>query len=86
MGDEVIVCKPYWVSFPEFVRLADAEPIIVETLPEKNFEIDFKDLEKISSRKTKGIIINSPSNPTGGVWSNEAIIKLLKIAKEKITG
>ena len=82
VGDEVIVCKPYWVSFPEFVRLADAEPIIVKTLPEKNFEIDFKDLEKNSSKKIRGIIINSPSNPTGGVWSNEAIIKLLKIAKE----
>ena len=51
VGDEVIVCKPYWVSFPEFVRLADAEPIIVKTLPEKNFEIDFKDLEKNSSKK-----------------------------------
>ena len=81
-GDEVLICKPYWVSFPEFVRLADAEPVIVGTLSENNFEIDFAHLEKIKSRRIKGIIINSPSNPTGGVWSNEAIIKLLKIAKE----
>tara|TARA_B100000427_G_C15498088_1_gene590740 strand:+ start:51 stop:1229 length:1179 start_codon:yes stop_codon:yes gene_type:complete len=80
-GDEVVVCKPYWVSFPEFVRLADAEPIFVNTIPENNFEIDFKDLESNMSEKIKGIIINSPSNPTGGVWSNTAIIKLLKIAK-----
>ncbi len=81
-GDEVLVCKPYWVSFPEFVRLADAKPVFVNTIPENNFEIDFKHLEKIISKKIKGIIINSPSNPTGGVWSNEAIVKLLKIAKE----
>ena len=81
-GDEVLICKPYWVSFPEFVRLADAEPLIVGTVPENNFEIDFKHLEKITSTRIKGIIINSPSNPTGGVWSDSAIIKLLKIAKE----
>ena len=81
-GDEVLVCKPYWVSFPEFVRLADAEPLIVGTVPENNFEIDFTHLEKITSKKIKGIIINSPSNPTGGVWSDDAIIKLLKIARK----
>ena len=81
-GDEVLVCKPYWVSFPEFVRLADARPVFVNTIPENNFEIDFTHLEKVMSKKTKGIIINSPSNPTGGVWSNEAILRLLKIAKE----
>ena len=81
-GDEVLICKPYWVSFPEFVRLADAEPLIVGTIPENNFEIDFKHLEKITSRRIKGIIVNSPSNPTGGVWSKEAIIKLLKIARK----
>lgn len=81
-GDEVLVCKPYWVSFPEFVRLADAKPIFVNTIPENNFEIDFTHLETVISKKTKGIIINSPSNPTGGVWSSEAIVRLLKIAKE----
>ena len=81
-GDEVLVCKPYWVSFPEFVRLSDAEPVFVNTIPENNFEIDFTHLDKVISKKTKGIIINSPSNPTGGVWSNEAILRLLKIAKK----
>ena len=81
-GDEVLVCKPYWVSFPEFVRLADAEPVYVNTIPENNFEIDFTHLDKVISKKTRGIIINSPSNPTGGVWSNKAILRLLKIAKK----
>ena len=80
-GDEVVVCKPYWVSFPEFVRLADAEPVLVNTITEKNFEIDFDHLECKMSKKIKGIIINTPSNPTGGVWDNDSIVKLLKIAK-----
>ncbi len=82
-GDKVLVFSPYWVSFPEFVRLADAEPIFVNTLPEKNFEPDFKDLRSKIDSKVKGLIINSPSNPTGGVWSVQALTKLLKIAKSK---
>jgi aspartate aminotransferase len=81
-GDEVVVFRPYWVSFPEFVRLADAEPLLVDTLAEKNFEPDFEDLERKQNSNIKGVIINSPSNPTGGIWSNESIIKLLKIAKK----
>ena len=80
-GDEVVVFRPYWVSFPEFVRLSDAEPILVETISKKNFEPDFLDLKTKITRKIKGVIVNSPSNPTGGVWSSESIIKLLKIAK-----
>ena len=82
-GDKVIIFKPYWVSFPEFVHLADAKPILVNTVSEKNFEPDFDDLFSKNLKNVKGLIINSPSNPTGGVWSNDAIIKLLKIAKEK---
>jgi len=81
-GDEVVIFRPYWVSFPEFVRLSDAEPILVDTLPEKNFEPDFNDLKSKINSKIKGVILNSPSNPTGGVWSKEAILKLLKTAKE----
>ena len=81
-GDEVIVFSPYWVSFPVFVRLADAEPIIVSTDPNSQFEPNFNELiSKINSR-TKGMIINSPSNPTGGVWSNNAINKILEISKQ----
>ena len=80
-GDEVIVFTPYWVSFPEFVRLADAEPVLVNTLAGKNFEPDFKDLKKKINSKIRGVILNSPSNPTGGVWGKGAIIKLLELAK-----
>jgi len=80
-GDEVVNFAPYWVSFPEFVRLADAEPIIVSTVAEQNFEPDFDDLSLKISDKTKGVIINSPSNPTGGVWGTETLIRLLKMVK-----
>ena len=81
-GDEVIVFSPYWVSFPEFVRLADAEPIIVSTDPNSQFEPNFNELISKINSKTKGMIINSPSNPTGGVWSNSAINKILEISKQ----
>ena len=81
-SDSVIVFSPYCVSFPEFVKMADAEPILVNTLPESNFEPDVEDLDAKIDSSIKGVIINSPSNPTGGVWRNDAIVKLLKLAKK----
>lgn len=81
-GDQVIVFSPYWVSFPEFVTLSEAEPLIVATNSEKQFEPDFDDLESKINDNIKGVIMNSPSNPTGGVWSNEAAKRLLKLASE----
>ena len=81
-GDEVIVFQPYWVSFPEFIRLADAEQLLINTLPEKNFEPDFEELLSKDLKAVKGVILNSPSNPTGGVWGKEALIRMLKIAKK----
>jgi len=81
-GDEVVVFSPYWVSFPEFVKLSDGFPVIVKTDSKNNFEPDFKDLKKKISPKIKCVIINSPSNPTGGVWRPESISRLLKIAKK----
>ena len=81
-GDEVIVFQPYWVSFPEFIRLADAEPLLINTLPEKNFEPDYEELLSKDFKAVKGVILNSPSNPTGGVWGKEALIRMLEIAKK----
>jgi len=81
-GDEVIVFQPYWVSFPEFIRLADAEPLLINTLPEKNFEPDFEELLSKDLKAVKGVILNSPSNPTGGVWGKEALVRMLEIAKK----
>ena len=82
-GDEVLVFQPYWVSFPEFVRLADADPVFINTVPDNNFEPDFDDLQSKITKRVKGVILNSPSNPTGGVWSEESIVKLLIIAKKQ---
>ena len=81
-GDKVIVFTPYWVSFPEFVRIAGATPLLIDTVAERQFEPDFEDLNKKIDSSIKGVIINSPSNPTGGVWSDKAIKELLKICKK----
>jgi len=82
-GDEVIIFAPYWVSFPDFVLITGATPVFVDTDASKQFEPDFDDLTSKLTSITKGIIINSPSNPTGGVWSDEAVKKVLAIAKER---
>jgi len=81
-GDEVIIFKPYWVSFPDFVSVTGAKPVFVNTNPESQFEPDFEDLINSINPNTKGIIINSPSNPTGGVWSDDAVKQTLEIAKK----
>jgi len=80
-GDEVIIFTPYWVSFPDFVSVTGATPIFVKTNSSQQNEPNFEDLERKITKKTKGIIINSPSNPTGGVWSDKAINRLLKFLK-----
>lgn len=81
-GDKVVIFSPYWVSFPEFVKLAGAEPVLIPTIPEKQFEPDFDALEKMITPEIKGAIVNSPSNPTGGVWSTEAMTRILEIGKK----
>jgi len=79
-GDEVIIFSPYWVSFPDFVSVTGAKPIFVNTDPTRQFEPVMDELNAKITSRTKGIIINSPSNPTGGVWSDEAVLKVLEIA------
>ena len=80
-NDEVIIFTPYWVSFPDFVSVTGAKPVFVKTNNMNQNEPDFSDLKKKINSKTKGLIINSPSNPTGGVWSDAAIEKTLNILK-----
>ena len=80
-GDEVIIFSPYWVSFPDFVSVTGAKPIFVNTDPARQFEPVMDDLKTKITSRTKGIIINSPSNPTGGVWSDGAVLKVLEIAE-----
>ena len=81
-GDEVLIFSPYWVSYPEMVRLSDAEPITIETDSENQYEPDFKNLENKITSNVKGVIINSPSNPTGSVWSDNTVKRVLGIAKQ----
>ncbi len=81
-GDQAIIFSPYWVSFPEFIRLADGEPVVIPTFSEKNFTPDFDQLEKQINPRIKLMIINSPSNPTGAVWDNETIRRLLSYAAQ----
>ena len=80
-GDEVIIFTPYWVSFPDFVSVTGATPIFVKTDADNQYQPVFDDLEAKITKNTKGIIINSPSNPTGGVWSDDAIQKTVDIAR-----
>ena len=80
--DEVIIPAPYWVSYPDMVLLAGAKPIIVKTSLKNNFKITPKNLEKAVTIKTKLLIINSPSNPTGAVYSKKELQDLAKILEK----
>ena len=81
-GDEVIIFSPYWVSFPDFISVTGAKPIFVKTDPKKQYEPIMNDLINKTTSRTKGIIINSPSNPTGGVWSDEKVVEVLNFAQK----
>lgn len=72
-GDEVLIGLPYWVSYPEMVKLACGTPIIIKTDPKNNFKISVGDLKKITNKKTKLLILNSPSNPTGVVYEKKEL-------------
>jgi aspartate aminotransferase len=81
-GDEVLVLAPYWVSYPDIIQLAGATPVIVPLTEEKDFDLEIEVLVKYISKKTKGIIINSPSNPTGSVFSRQALAAIGNLALE----
>jgi aspartate aminotransferase len=68
-GDEAIVPAPYWVSYPDMVKLADGEPAILAALPENDYKITARELENCLNESTRLLILNSPSNPTGKVYS-----------------
>ena len=69
-GDEVIIPAPYWVSYPDMVLLAGGEPVSVETSPDNNFKLDPAALEAAITPRTRWLILNSPSNPTGGAYTH----------------
>lgn len=72
-GDEVIVPTPYWVSYPEQIKLAAGVPVYVEGKEENEFKITAKELEQAITNKTKAVILNSPSNPTGTLYTEEEL-------------
>lgn len=78
-GDEVIIPAPYWVSYPQMVKLAGGEPVIVEAGFEQNFKMTAQQLEAAITPKTRLIILCSPSNPTGSVYSKEELKRLADV-------
>jgi aspartate aminotransferase len=78
-GDEVVIPAPYWVSYPDIVLLAGGKPIILKCNEKQGFKINPLELEKFITKKTKWIILNSPSNPTGACYSEEDIREIAKV-------
>ncbi len=78
-GDEVVIFSPYWVSYPDMVRLADGVPVIVETSVENGYAPDPKELRKALTPRTRAVVINSPSNPTGAVLSGDALTRIAEV-------
>ncbi len=78
-GDEVIIPSPYWVTYPELVKYAGAKPVIVDTDERNGFKMTAAELESAITEKTKMIILTSPSNPTGSVYSHEELERLAKV-------
>ena len=72
-GDEVIIPAPFWVSYPEMVKLADGVPVIVESTEEADFKVTVEALEKALTAKTRALVLNSPSNPTGMVYTENEL-------------
>jgi len=78
-GDEVIIPAPYWVSYPDITRVFEAKPVIVDCPAESGFKMKPKDLEKAITPKTKWLILNSPSNPTGAAYTAADLKALAKV-------
>ncbi len=82
-GDEVIVPAPFWVSYPPMVALANAKPVIVQTTEKNDFKITSEELKRAITPKTKALIINSPSNPTGSAYSRKELERIAEIVLSK---
>ncbi|MBI4683940.1 MAG: pyridoxal phosphate-dependent aminotransferase [Nitrospirae bacterium] len=82
-GNEVIIPAPYWVSYPDIVALADAKPVIVNTSEKNGFKMTAEEFRKAITPETKAVIINSPSNPTGSLYSRKELEGIAEAAVEK---
>ncbi|MEA3213046.1 MAG: aspartate aminotransferase [Chthoniobacter sp.] len=82
-GDEVIIPAPYWLSYPEMVRLAGADPVFVETKEENGWKMTGEEFQDAMTPRTKMVIINSPGNPTGSVYTKEELEAIIEVAKDE---
>jgi aspartate aminotransferase len=82
-GDEVIIPAPYWVSYPEIVKMAEGVPVYVETDESTGFTMPIERLKEAITPKTRMLILNSPSNPTGGVYNQTQIEEIAQLAVDK---
>ncbi|MEW6520667.1 MAG: pyridoxal phosphate-dependent aminotransferase [Thermodesulfobacteriota bacterium] len=82
-GDEVLIPTPYWVSYPPIVLLAGATPVFVPLDENENFDLTAENLSRCVTDRTRGIILNSPSNPTGAIFSARALAKVAQMALER---
>ncbi|MEK6265123.1 MAG: pyridoxal phosphate-dependent aminotransferase [Clostridium sp.] len=80
-GDEVLIGIPYWVSYPELVKLADGKPIYIETEESNKFKLTIENLSKAITSKSKALVLNSPNNPTGTVYTKAELIEIADFAK-----
>jgi aspartate aminotransferase len=82
-GDEVVIPAPYWVSYPDMVRLAGAEPVIVPTTERNSWKMRAEDFENAMTPRTKMLILNSPNNPSGAVYTREELGGIVEVAAEE---
>jgi aspartate aminotransferase len=81
-GDEVLLPSPYWVSYPEQIRMAGGKPVILETKEENGFKMRIEELERAKTNRTRVLILNSPSNPTGTVYEKDELSQIAEWCKE----
>jgi aspartate aminotransferase len=82
-GHEVLVPVPYWVTFPEAIKLASAHPVEVATLPEEGFQLTASAIEKAITPRSRGLIVNTPNNPTGSVIPREGLKEIVALARDR---
>jgi aspartate aminotransferase len=81
-GDEVVVPAPYWLSYPEMISLCEGKPVVVKTTPESGFKMSPEQLDSAITDKTKWVVLNSPSNPTGAAYTRDELAALGEVLKK----
>lgn len=81
-GDQVLIPVPYWVSYPELVKLADGNPVFVDCKEENDYKFTIENLEKATTEKTKAIVLNSPNNPTGAIYNKDELKSIAEFASK----